>query len=331
MGLSGAAYTAIPNSGGVIHGCYKDNPSEDLRVIDTDKGEACKNGEKALSFNQTGPTGPTGDTGPAGSEGDTGPVGPAGPEGPQGPKGDTGPQGDIGPQGPKGDPGTPANSTVTFANALEVSDLDDDFKRVLSKRLPAGSWAIVATADLEAGLGNFGGDRITSASCQLRNGSGVIGFATDRRVVPEDDVAARSLSLNGGAAVPAGGGEVSLWCNAQLDDDVLGAQVMIMQFGEASPDPIGRSLSRAPTWSGRAPRSARSRRSVAPHRHEGREKADPGSLLPLSPSRSLRWGAVGVSVPPPVCPPPTAARARAPCASRSRAFDTRWSGASRRS
>lgn len=41
----------------------------------------------------------------------------------------------------------------------------------------------------------------------------------------------RSLSLNGRAAVPAGGGEVSLWCNSQFDDVVKGAQMMIMQFG----------------------------------------------------------------------------------------------------
>lgn len=60
----GVAFAAIPDSGGVIHSCYNaaSNPAGQLRVIDTEKGATCAKHEKALNFNQTGPTGPTGHT-----------------------------------------------------------------------------------------------------------------------------------------------------------------------------------------------------------------------------------------------------------------------------
>lgn len=209
----GVGYAAIPSSGGVIHSCYKtgSNPSGHLRVIDAEAGETCAKNETALTFNQQGP------------KGDTGPQGPKGDTGAQGPKGDTGAQ------GPKGDTGAPGVSTTTFAIDGGI-DLASGFRKVLSKTLPAGSWAIVATANTTAGQGIFsGGDHIFDASCELRNGATPIGGATDRRFVPEDDKVKRSLSMNGGAQVPAGGGEVSLWCKSQIDDRVDYAQMMMMQ------------------------------------------------------------------------------------------------------
>ncbi|HEU5212419.1 MAG TPA: hypothetical protein VFU10_06580 [Gaiellaceae bacterium] len=133
----GAALAAIPDSSGVINGCYQKNVGN-LRVIDPSAGDSCRPSEIAISWSQTGPqgppgpkgdtgaTGPQGPVGPQGPKGDTGATGatgPQGPVGPQGPKGDTGatgatgPQGPVGPQGPKGDtgpqgpPGTVANQT----------------------------------------------------------------------------------------------------------------------------------------------------------------------------------------------------------------------------
>jgi hypothetical protein len=91
----GIAVAAIPDSGGVIHGCYLSNGN--LRVVDTATG--CKNNETTLNWNQSGPTGQRGPTGPAGNRGPTGAAGPAGP------KGATGATGATGLQGPKGDPG----------------------------------------------------------------------------------------------------------------------------------------------------------------------------------------------------------------------------------
>src|SRR5712691_4074663 len=113
---AGVAYATIPDSGGVIHGCYS-KTSGALRVIDTGLGQTCNGTENPLNWSQTGPTGPqgnTGATGPQGPQGNTGATGPqgntgaTGPQGPQGNTGATGPQGNTGatgPQGPQGNTG----------------------------------------------------------------------------------------------------------------------------------------------------------------------------------------------------------------------------------
>ncbi len=232
----GVGFAAIPSSDGAIHACYKDaasNPSGQLRVIDTEAGQECSKSEKALAWNRQGPKG---DTGPAGPMGDAGPQGPQGGPGPQG---EPGPKGDPGIQGPKGDkgePGAPGISTTTFAgNTTPVSlPLDGSFTRVLSKNLPAGSWAIVATVNTNAlipGVNPGEDTKVRDAGCELRNGTDFIGGATDRRLIREDDTVKRSLSMNGGAQVPAGGGEVSVWCRSQAAEAVIYAQMMLMRVG----------------------------------------------------------------------------------------------------
>lgn len=138
----GVAVGAIPDLGGVIHGCYSNTNGAEgdngktggLRVIDTGTGQTCAKHETALNWNQTGPkgdkgeTGATGPTGPTGPKGDTGATGTAGPKGdtgatgPEGPAGDIGPAGPTGPTGdtgPKGDPGPagPAESARAVGNA----------------------------------------------------------------------------------------------------------------------------------------------------------------------------------------------------------------------
>ena len=55
---AGVAYASIPDSSGVIHGCYKKTRGM-LRVIDS-ATTTCGNDETALTWNQTGPQGPTG-------------------------------------------------------------------------------------------------------------------------------------------------------------------------------------------------------------------------------------------------------------------------------
>jgi hypothetical protein len=72
----GAAYAAsasIPDSSGVIHGCYKPTSNggvSALGVIDTAlPGGTCPKGQTALSWNQTGPQGPAGPAGPQGPAG----------------------------------------------------------------------------------------------------------------------------------------------------------------------------------------------------------------------------------------------------------------------
>jgi Collagen triple helix repeat (20 copies) len=91
---AGGAYAAIPDSGGVIHGCYQKNAGT-LRVID-DATEACRTSEVPISWSQVGPQGPQGPQGAQGPPGPQGEPGPAGPAGPQGPQGERGPQGPAG-------------------------------------------------------------------------------------------------------------------------------------------------------------------------------------------------------------------------------------------
>ena len=89
---AGIAYATIPDSGGVIHGCYtkasnSTQPIGSLRVVDTGLGQSCGLNEVALNWNQQGPKGATGPPGPAGPTGSQGPSGSPGPKGPTGPSG----------------------------------------------------------------------------------------------------------------------------------------------------------------------------------------------------------------------------------------------------
>jgi hypothetical protein len=59
----GIAQAAIPDQGGVIHGCYGSTGL--LRVIDAPT-ETCRSNETALNWAQAGPPGPVGPTGPVG-------------------------------------------------------------------------------------------------------------------------------------------------------------------------------------------------------------------------------------------------------------------------
>ena len=86
LSVAGVAFGAIPDSDGVIHGCHL-KMDGGLRVVDTEAGETCRNGETDLVWNQTGPQGPQGEQGPAGPQGQQDQRGPAGPPGPQGPPG----------------------------------------------------------------------------------------------------------------------------------------------------------------------------------------------------------------------------------------------------
>lgn len=213
VGAVGIGYAEIPGASGVISGCYDPRESGEFRIIDAEAGAKCHRSEKLLTFNQTGPQGPKGD------------------------KGDPGTNGTNGVNGADGKPGLPGPagiSTVTFAFGVPdtaISPNPDEFTKVASKNLPAGSWAVVATATIESPIA-FNGDLTSDTACELRNGANFIGGARDRRVTLDGSISKVSLSMNGGAQIPPGGGEVSLWCSLQdANGDLLGAQMMLMQVG----------------------------------------------------------------------------------------------------
>ena len=117
--VTGVAYAAIPDSSGVIHGCYATKNGA-LRVIDS--SGKCTNAELPLKWNQQGPKGDPGPTGPQGAKGDVGPTGPPGPQGATGATGPQGPQGPAGPQGPQGLQGTPGVSGFEVVRQSETLD-----------------------------------------------------------------------------------------------------------------------------------------------------------------------------------------------------------------
>jgi hypothetical protein len=78
VGAAGAAYAAIPDPSGEIHGCVS-KLTGTLRVIDPSTGAQCNALlETPLGFSQQGPQGATGATGAIGATGATGAPGPAG-------------------------------------------------------------------------------------------------------------------------------------------------------------------------------------------------------------------------------------------------------------
>jgi hypothetical protein len=73
LAVGGIAYATIPDSTGVIHGCFEP-ASGKLRVIDTDAGRTCRTDEASLTWNQSGPQGVQGAQGPPGPRGGLGPM-----------------------------------------------------------------------------------------------------------------------------------------------------------------------------------------------------------------------------------------------------------------
>ena len=125
--LGGAAYAAIPDANGVIHGCY-DKQSGKLRVIDSEEGQpkACGNGETPLSWSQQGPQGVPGSEGPRGPEG---------------------PQGDTGPQGPAGVSG--------YLRQRAFSETNDDDLKTVTARCPGDKKVLGGGSSISSSLGAF--------------------------------------------------------------------------------------------------------------------------------------------------------------------------------
>lgn len=122
FGIATAVQAAIPDSHGVIHGCYgkSGTPSKgQLRVRDASQGEQCRSYENPLDWNATGEAGATGPTGP---------VGPTGPS-------------DAYDSGIFGGVGLPPNGSW-----ITVAYLD----------LPAGNFAITARVGAEDSLATVG-------------------------------------------------------------------------------------------------------------------------------------------------------------------------------
>jgi Collagen triple helix repeat (20 copies) len=155
----GVGYAAVPGGDGTIHGCYQKpgllaNEGA-LRVIDTEKGQACRANELAVDWNQKGAKGDVGPQGPKGDPGPQGPKGDQGIQGAQGIQGEAGPKGDTGPQGPAGEV-----RGYTIVTALAPQDID-----IAVAHCPPGTKVI-------GGGGTAGLDAVIVASAPDGNGTG---------------------------------------------------------------------------------------------------------------------------------------------------------------
>ena len=134
-------------------------------------GAKCPKGDKALSWNVTGPKGATGLAGKTGAAGKTGPQGPAGATGPTGATGSagstgaTGATGKTGPQGPAGISQAKVMTEVNNGTELTLSSAPDLADTT-------GSSPSYADAGVLVNLGTLGS--LTPASLDYTGGSGVI-------------------------------------------------------------------------------------------------------------------------------------------------------------
>jgi hypothetical protein len=122
----------------------------------------------------------------------------------------------------------PPTTTATFAGQGSVA-VGDAYTKITSKTLPAGSYAIVATANI-LGPGFFAGTHYNDTACELRNPSGqFIGGARDRREFVSQQNFTLSLSMNGGATLSSSG-EVGLYCRFQAGGATGDGQMVIIRL-----------------------------------------------------------------------------------------------------
>ncbi len=133
LAAGGIAYASLPDSNGIIHGCYnpsgaKSSGGTSLNIIDSPY--ACPKGQQAITWNQQGPKGATGARGPTGANGTNGTNGSRGPTGPKGPTGASG----------------ASNSYAAFnSHVVDIDGRDGKQQIVGVSELPAGDYLVWAT------------------------------------------------------------------------------------------------------------------------------------------------------------------------------------------
>ena len=177
------AYASIPDSGGVIHGCYNKGDGS-LSVIDTSVVSTCPKGQNPLNWNQTGQQGPPG------------------PPGQQGPPGSPGQQGTPGPPGPAGATHAWAATSGSVVAAAGPSVFPQTVVSV--DNLPPGQY--VAWVDGETTL-SVPGDNY--AECWLTSSSGNM---QHQEMELNEPPSIGTYALTGATSLP-NGGSISLGCS----------------------------------------------------------------------------------------------------------------------
>jgi hypothetical protein len=191
-----AAHAAIPDGGGVIHGCYSP-PNGSLRVIDTAANQACKTTEKSVNWNQTGIQGPKGDQGVPGPKGDQGIPGPKGDQGVPGAKGDQGDPGVPGPPGPSGALGHWSSSSPDIGGLTVASGNSFPTAVTHLDNLPPGTYTAWATGNATVTDGDM-----DYATCSLVSSGGTM---QQQLIEVGPSPAWTNYSLTGAITLPYGG------------------------------------------------------------------------------------------------------------------------------
>jgi hypothetical protein len=241
-GIAAAVQAGIPDTSGVIHGCYKASNGQ-LRLVA--RARSCSRSEHAVSWSSTGPRGASGPAGPAGASGQPGSAGPPGATGATGTTGATGATGSTGGAGPAGSTGPPGKagadgatgpagatgasggtgatgprgpSDAYVAQAPSVT-LTTTLATVTTLTLPANGtyliWAKVGLSTLGAGANSVG--------CYLTtgpDGSLTGGFESSFGQIPANDE--EMLPLQGDLVVGSGGATtVRLQCETTAAGNVF--------------------------------------------------------------------------------------------------------------
>lgn len=196
LALSSLAAAAIPDGGGVVHGCY-DKQSGQLRVTDTatNQPKGCSSKELALNWNQQGP------------------------------------QGVPGAQGPKGDSGV----SRVFTAGPSTHTIGAAWTPILSLDLPAGQYVVSATLTAHADGPNVGLTTVDCGLSVDDGFTSLAGYAsgTVASDAAGDDVLVSSLSLNSHTTrVWWGPGTAILQCSSPNPARAKSAQIVATQVDE---------------------------------------------------------------------------------------------------
>lgn len=181
----GVAYATIPDSSGVIHGCYQKSGGS-LSVIDATV-TTCAKSQTELDWNVQGPAGPQGA------------------QGPQGVQGPVGPQGLQGPQGPAGPSGTSHGYAATGGNA----NYGTSPVKVQSLSLPAGTYLVWATGTV------YDSNVTTGHDCSLTAGGTTL--QEEKITTTTGPYGAAAVSYSAPLTL-AGAGSVELDCSSATDN-----------------------------------------------------------------------------------------------------------------
>lgn len=168
---SALAVGAIPNSDGVITGCYRsDNDGKGtLRIVDG--SSQCSKHESAIEWNQKGPRGEQGLPGPTGATGGAGPAGPTGADGAPGAQGGAGP---AGPQGPSGPAGAGGDSAIVIGGETFSGGNADVFMKL--DGIPGESTDSKHKGEIELESFSFGASNTGGFSSGGGGGAGKVSF-----------------------------------------------------------------------------------------------------------------------------------------------------------